>query len=413
MKGPFYLQAFVPLLLCIFVILGAVYLWEDIHDAISFPELAELNGVRGWDLQEYSNYFARLAKDKGGLYAYDVLRKAHIPSTTDIHEVAHGIGYALYAEKGLSGMGDCTQEFRNACSHALVIQAFLEYGNGALPEIIRACSSAPGGPYAYSTCMHGVGHGILAFLEYDYEKTLGECRAVRDMVSDSDWRGTPEDIWRKCVEGATMELDQGAHDAVAWERAKANYFPEDDILMPCNAPYVDSTVKPMCYSYITWRFLEKAGAVRDMPSPEAYRNAMQYCLLIPEEEAGNRGGCFAGFGKNFIYMVSEDERKIASLPDSALEELNSWCSLAGNEKNKHPCILAVLTGLFLNGISTENTAIRFCAAETDISLLRSCYVHLISSARFVYTDAARFSAFCAKVPAELKARCIATPVHGP
>jgi len=85
--------------------------------------------------KELANYFTEIAEAKGAPYALDVLKAAPIPLDTDMHLLAHTVGDILYRQQGLEGIKVCTHDFRNACSHSVVIGAFLEQGEAALPGI--------------------------------------------------------------------------------------------------------------------------------------------------------------------------------------------------------------------------------------------------------------------------------------
>ncbi|MEZ4200776.1 MAG: hypothetical protein R3B69_04350 [Candidatus Paceibacterota bacterium] len=53
--------------------------------------------------------------------------------------MGHAVGDILYEQEGISGMSICTHDFRNACSHTMVIGALIEFGTGAFPDIRDAC----------------------------------------------------------------------------------------------------------------------------------------------------------------------------------------------------------------------------------------------------------------------------------
>lgn len=146
--------------------------------------------------------FQNLAKEKGAKYAFEVLRRAELPPQTDLHLLGHYVGDELYKQEGVDGIRLCTQDFRNACSHSIVIGTLSEFGEGALPRIRDACKEAPGGSGAYTMCFHGLGHGVLAGYGYELEKTVAFCKKT----------GTEEYNYREYIEcfgGAIMELMGG------------------------------------------------------------------------------------------------------------------------------------------------------------------------------------------------------------
>jgi hypothetical protein len=128
--------------------------WVVRASANPYPE-ADSIGKNVSSFQKLSDRFTSLAQAKGGVYAFDVLKIASLPPNTDLHLLGHVVGDILYKQKGVAGMLDCTQDFRNACSHAIVIGTLNEFGpSKGLSLIHDACAKAPGGSGAYTMCYH-------------------------------------------------------------------------------------------------------------------------------------------------------------------------------------------------------------------------------------------------------------------
>src|SRR5690606_38758677 len=147
----------------IVLILGVWYgvsVYTSEEDA--YAEAASIaQGARSFE--DLAQRFEALAQEKGAAHAFEVLRRAEIPPNTDLHLMGHRVGDILYQQEGIGGIKYCTQDFRNACSHSIVVGALTEFGESALPQIREACLDAPGGPGAYTMCYHGLGHGVFAF----------------------------------------------------------------------------------------------------------------------------------------------------------------------------------------------------------------------------------------------------------
>ncbi len=179
-------------------ILALVFFFAS-HRAASYSEATAI-GVGVEDFTQLSDRFQNLAKEKGALYAYEVLRRAVLPPGTYVHLLGHTVGDELYKQKGVSGIADCTQEFRNACSHTIVIGALNEFGSEkALSLIHEACKKAPGGSGAYTMCHHGLGHGVFAYYGYDLTKTDAFCKKTGTAAYHNR-------EYVECMGGAIMEL---------------------------------------------------------------------------------------------------------------------------------------------------------------------------------------------------------------
>ncbi len=374
-----------------------------------YPEIAEirLGNLRTYD--DYKEYFVSLAKRKTAVYAFEVLKYADIPSNVDTHRIGHNIGYVQYEQKGLKGIYDCTTDFRNACEHAIVVQALILSGPQALIDVAKVCSEGPGGITAYVHCFHGVGHGLMAYLGYDFKEAVSTCRQVYDFAVEYNPNVTTKAMWYECVGGSMMELTQGEHDQNAWERAKKIYMPESDILMPCDADFVPREAKPMCYSYLKPRFLEAAGAVRGSPSPDTYPKALSYCEKIPEDDPDSRDGCYAGFGAAFAYFASGDARALEHMSDEELSNVHEWCGFISDERERIVCALSALDVIFWGGQNESPASITFCSLSPDDTLRSRCFSALGESARYSFESESRLKTFCADFPDAYKSACISSP----
>jgi hypothetical protein len=125
------------------------------------PETGSVD-LRGKGFSALKEYFEGVANEKGGRVAFDQMRTAVTDGNVDMHLLGHAVGDILYKQEGVSGMTACNNDFRNACSHSIVVGLFSDFGEGAIPMINDACKKAPGGAGAYTMCFHGLGHGVLS-----------------------------------------------------------------------------------------------------------------------------------------------------------------------------------------------------------------------------------------------------------
>jgi hypothetical protein len=213
-----------------------------------FPEISQIES-KPMDFKALALYFSDLANKKGGAYAFEILKRVNLPQNIDVHLIGHVIGDILYKQEGAEGIKICTQDFRNACSHTIVIGMLLEKGPESFGEVADICRRAPGGPGAYTMCFHGLGHGVLAFNDYELPKAVEMCR--------EGVGGGRE--WTECVGGAIMEMVSGVHDVAMWKKKSQIYFMKSDPLYPCSADFMPEAAKGMCYTYLTPHLFEAAG----------------------------------------------------------------------------------------------------------------------------------------------------------
>lgn len=305
--------------------------------------------------KELSDRFRTLADEKGGVYAFEVLARATLPQNTDLHLLGHVVGEELYAQKGVSGIADCTQDFRNACSHSIAIGTLNEYGaSGAVPLIFDACTDAPGGSGAYTMCFHGLGHGVFAYFGYSLPETISFCRTF----------GTPEHTnqeYIECVGGAIMELmGGGGHDTALWEDAREKYLTTP--LAPCVQDVIPDDVKGICITYITPRLFELAGSSLETLDSALIPKAFSYCELIPQSYTGFRERCFGGFGKEFVVLAGgRDVRSVESFSNDMFLKAIGWCVLSGSLEAERACIGDALSSVFWGGENDTEASFRFCS----------------------------------------------------
>ncbi len=336
-------------------------------------------GVR--DFEELSQRFQTLAQEQGALAAYDVLRYAPLPQGTDLHLLGHVVGDELYAQEGIRGIFDCTQEFRNACSHSVVIGVLTEKGEEGLAEIRDACTKAPGGSGAYTMCFHGLGHGVFAAQGYDLEKTALFCEKT----------GTPQyhdREYEECFGGAVMELmGGGGHDRETWLIARKRYLSPDNPLAPCANAVVPAELKDICYMYLSPHLFEAAGADLARPLPSHFATAFTYCDQISASEPSQRNACFGGIGKEFPALALErDIRAIEKATPVILETLWSWCALAPHDEGRDACAEHVLNSLFWGGENDPHLSVNFCRAAPVEQSQERCFSQTAGLIRHYITD---------------------------
>lgn len=369
--------------------------------AVSYPELKDFK-ANGSSFPELAGYFKKLAEKKGGAYAFDVLRTAPMPPNIDLHLLGHVVGDVLYKQEGVAGMHVCTNDFRNACSHSIVVGLFFDKGEKALAEIAEACRKAPGGSGAYTMCFHGLGHGIVAYAGYDLKRGVGLCEKT----------GTPEYHDREsveCVGGSIMELISGGfHDREQWVKQRKIYFSPHDPLSPCDKDFMPRQARGQCYTYLTPYLWEAVGADPGNPTEKDFVKSFQLCENLPRGEAGERDACTGGFGKEFVGLVQgRDIRSgsIAAISDARLRQIYVWCRLAHDARGTSMCSEHALAALYWGGENDRSIALRYCGIITSPADQKQCYESLIGSVASYISDKNYRSAFCSEVPDAFTAQC--------
>lgn len=355
-------------------------------------------GKNARDFKELSNRFDNLSREKGAEYAFEVLRIAELPANTDLHLLGHVVGDALYEQRGVQGIAVCTQDFRNACSHSVVIGALNEFGSSALPMIRDACTQAPGGPGAYTMCFHGLGHGVFAYHRYSLPETIDFCKTTGTEAYNNR-------EYVECVGGSIMELvGGGGHDPDAWIESRLKYLSTTEPTALCMGSLIPTDAQEICITYLTPHLFELAGVNLGRPDPQYFSKAFAYCDAIPTDKKNMRTACFGGFGKEFIPMAgNRDIRSVDAFSDEQFARALSWCRLSPIAEGVYACVGEAVASVFWGGENDPEGAFRFCAL-TQGPESHACYMRLAGDVQS-YTDGERRTTLCARVPSEYQYIC--------
>ena len=376
------------------------------HHASVDKENFDLSAIanKNLDFRQLNNFFTELANEKGGEYAYHALSYAAnsnlLPGNIDVHLLGHAVGDVLYKQEGMEGIKVCTDDLRNACSHSIVVGTLLESGTEVLPQIVQLCKQAPGGKGAYTMCVHGLGHGVLAFAAYDMVKAMEICKQTGTQEFHNSEIG-------QCVGGMTMEMVAGVHDRDAWEKQYKNIFKEGDPLSPCNEDYIPDNAKSFCYTYLTPRLLAAAGADLGNPDPKYYPKAFSYCELIPKSRTSDRSTCFASFGKEFAVLANDrNPQTVEIMSNEKLIKIYDWCNSGPSKEGLTPCLNSALQSLYWGGENTPGVSIRFCEIIPDKKESESCMNGLIAAVAYYMSSNTRAKqSFCEEIPAAYQETC--------
>lgn len=362
----------------------------------------EFNDLHTNSFAQVSDYFKRVANEDGGENAYEVLRYVAMPQGIDIHLLGHVIGDVLFKQQGIAGMKYCTQEFRNACSHTVVVGALLTQGLDSLKSVHAICHTAPGGSGAYTMCFHGLGHGVLAFNNYEFDPTVEICKTL----------GTKEygnREYTECVGGAVMEfMGGGTHDPATYDKKRVKFLNKDDPLSLCR-DHVPVEARPMCYNYLTPFLMERMGADMGNPSPSVFKEASRFCDDIPKTEMDSRRACFGGFGKEYpVLAAGRDIRDIHVLTPDKLAKIKEWCTGVGEGDDQIPCYTNALASLYWGGENAADVAITYCSLFKNgegVFDRKKCFNELAGQVLAYKRDSAAREEYCSMVPEDQRKSC--------
>lgn len=245
----------------------------------------------------------------GGEQAYAELADALSDKDPNFsHQAAHTFGGALYRAEGLSGISVCDTRFIYGCFHQFTAEAITDKGLGAIGSLGTLCADN-------LQCLHGIGHGIVAYLGYDQsslQKAAADCLQL-----------PKHDLFSGCTGGVFMEY---ALRSMLGDAAPRLLKDGEDERAPCDT--LGDADAAICYYWQpqTWKLSWQAGTT----TPFLFARMGALCQGAG---AQNRLFCFAGIGAAAVSATQYDPARLAALCDSTSGELTdqALCRAAGGK----------------------------------------------------------------------------------
>ena len=348
------------------------------------------------NFRELESFFTKLANEKGAIHAYEELKEAKLAPGTDLHLLGHIVGEEIYVQEGITAIVYCTPDLQYACSHAIISRYLLENGEGNINKIKGICDSLlEGSGGAYLQCFHGLGHGALAYVNYDLPKAIDLCQMA----------GAQGET-RSCIGGVVMELvGGGLHNKKVWAQQHDKYFSSADPLAPCNKLFMPENSKSICYIFSTPYLLSYYNP-QNITNGDNIKKAFELCSLIPSTEKENKTACYGGFGKEFAVLAMD--RQIKSGYIATNEELTkayNWCILAPERDGVLACIAYAVDAYYSNGDNPYTNAVNFCSLN-ESKYRDHCFKIIVNLVLKFNIDKKNIETFCSEIPEQFMYLCV-------
>ncbi|HLD97433.1 MAG TPA: hypothetical protein VI934_03765 [Candidatus Nanoarchaeia archaeon] len=284
-----------------------------------------------------------------------IVRDSGQGSVFDCHQQAHEIGmasYALYSEKSF-GKGDfsCHSGYYHGAMEALLVEKGTQNISSTLGKI---CLTFPTNSGIFE-CIHGIGHGGLAYENYNLPKALALCG---ELGSD--------DATHSCYGGVFMEniitgMGLGA------VRSHSTKWLSNDPYFPCSLfssnDTVNSSIEMQCYFMQTSWMLWLSGY--------NFSRVAEQCRNSPKDIVEV---CFQSFGRDIAGFTLRDSKRIVE-----------GCSIVPREgQNYERCIvgaLYVIVDFFGPALRSQGSGL--CALVTEPAK-KECYAALNARLKHVF-----------------------------
>lgn len=279
----------------------------------------------------YEKYYKALVKNFGVSVAFAELKKhraSDVYIKENCHGLTHSIGnaavdtYATIAEAYKYGDNFCSSGYYHG-----VLEGVVKKNNGDLAsQVDTICQDVPGKEKysaAYHNCVHGLGHGVMAYSDNELFDALQLCD-----ILNGRWERD------SCYTGVFMEnviIDQKNHFT--------KYLQSDDLVYPCNA--VEKKYKRSCYLTQT-SYIFKA-------SDYHFDKVFNICSNV---DSNFKNTCYQSLGRDAAeYSIQDGSNEISSAKDI--------CNLGKTFEQKSNCIIG-LVKQFVYYDHSLNRAIQLC-----------------------------------------------------
>ena len=313
-------------------------------------------------------------QDDGALYSY--VRKYGAAKTIqylyeleddlgDCHQAAHSAGRFAYELSGSEAFQTCSAECHSGCYHGATEAYFRDHGTADLADDLATICSAELSEFVGHQCFHGVGHGLMAFSDYELFEALALC----DLIPD--WE-------RSCYSGVYMENVVGG---LAADQGHHTQYLNDDPHFPCNI--VGEKYKLSCYGYQSSRMMQLFNG--------DFSAIARECAVLEDEYLRR---CFVSMGRDVGGV------NVNNVP-GAIED----CQSAPEGDPRNWCLRGAVQNYFWIP-EGQDEALAFCEQLEVEDEAAECYDMIITRAPLVILDSAGLKAFCDRVESSYREFCL-------
>lgn len=274
----------------------------------------------------------------------------------DCHDTAHKAGRFGYEIYGTQAFKLSSSECHSGEYHGATEEFFKEHGTANLQDNLRTLCNSELNPFFSHQCVHGIGHGLMAWTSYDLLEALKDC----DLLTQRQ---------DSCYTGVFMENIVGG---LAEEEGHFTKYLNEDPQYPCTE--VSDKYKSSCYFLQTSRMMQLFSG--------DFQKVAKACSEVP---VNYQNSCFQSMGRD----VGGSNR---GNPQGAI----TACSNAPFGELRNGCLSGAVQDSFWDEAG-QDEAIEFCTLLQTKNEKDPCYKTIIYRAPDVIVDKAELSNFCSKL----------------
>lgn len=298
------------------------------------------------------------------------------PKYGSCHQTAHRAGHIGYQLFGNKAFVEYSAECQSGYYHGVMEAYFKEHGADDIKTSLSTLCQAGQNDFFEHQCIHGIGHGIMAWTNYDLPAALKACDELPKR-QDSCWTGVFMENF-----GAKLATDTTVNStAVGSTDVHYTKYLSSDPQYPCN--WVENKYKGSCYFLQTSRMLQIFGV--------DFKKVAQTCSQAPTVY---QNSCFGSMGRDVG----------GSFPKDMAREISECGYVQNNEPMKIECLNGAVQNSFWDP-SGQDLALEFCRLLTDANEKSNCYNTIFGRAPQVIFKNTDLESFCTKAETTYQDRC--------
>ena len=333
---------------------------------LSFKEPGRLSIRESVDLFTDDALLARFVREYGPANTVGLLAQYESRVDVDCHQRAHVMGRVAYELYGAAAFSLSGHECHSGSYHGATEAFFRDRGTLSIDSDVQVVCGNDLNRFFRHQCVHGIGHGLMAWTSYEIFDALGLCDELGDAVDQ-----------RSCYSGVFMENVVGG---LSGQMGHYTEYLSDDPHFPCNT--LEERYLAPCYFFQSSRMLQVFAG--------DFEKVAQACGEAPE--VAHRE-CFQSMGRD-IGGVTRGE------PDRAI----SLCYHAQDPANRQDCLVGAAQDAFWDAQGADD-ALAFCRLLDDTLEKERCYSTIIVRAHSIYQRPPELRAFCARVEDGFREGC--------
>ena len=283
-------------------------------------------------------------------------------SAFDCHQPAHLVGRTAYdimgAQAFREGNANCHSGFYHGAMEALLIDKGTENVAATTDQVCSLFETN----FSRFECLHGIGHGVMAYADYDLPLALKICGELNSQYSQSS-----------CYGGVFMENIIAA-EGLGGISGHGTKWVNTDPLFPCDAVSNSSSIQYECYIMQTSRMLDMYHHNFDRVAKECLNATAAYVSV-----------CFKSFGRDAAGQTLRNITRIIQI-----------CNKVPKIKDYYnQCIIGALNVIVdFWGPSLKGQATELCNSINDIPTKSDCYKSLAERLSDLFSKPSERDAIC-------------------